>query len=396
MVEHPADDAVPTRPRGGRRGAQLARDVAAVLVSLLGGFALFGAGLESSTATEPWLRELDLLAGLVMCVAVWWRRRWPLGLALAGAVPAAFSDFAGVAVTVAIFTCAVHRPWKDLVPVVGLHWVGVLAYLRVRPDPTTPLVLSFLFGTVLLAAVIAWGMYVRARRQLVESLRERAERAESEQAARVAQAREGERSRIAREMHDVLAHRISLVSMHAGALEYRADAPAAEVAAAAGVIRANAHEALEDLRQVIGVLRSGPEESAGRPLPVLADLPALVADARAAGGRVEATVEVDDVAAVPAVSGRTAYRVVQEGLTNARKHAPGALVRVAVQGRPGDGLHVTVSNPRGVAAGTVVPGAGTGLVGLTERAVLAGGRLEHRTDADGTFHLCADLPWPAP
>ncbi len=105
--------------------------------------------------------------------------------------------------------------------------------------------------------ILVWGMFVRARRQLVHSLRERARRAEAEQQLRVEQARHHERERIAREMHDVLAHRISLLSLHAGALEFRPDAPAVEVAKAAGVIRDSAHQALQDLREVIGVLRGG-------------------------------------------------------------------------------------------------------------------------------------------
>ena len=114
-------------------------------------------------------------------------------------------------------------------------------------------------------------MFVRARRQLVLSLRERADRAEAEQQLHVEQARQQERARIAREMHDVLAHRISLLSMHAGALEFRPDAPPEEVARAAGIVRASAHQALQDLREVIGVLREEPAVNGGpeRPQPTL-------------------------------------------------------------------------------------------------------------------------------
>ena len=128
-------------------------------------------------------------------------------------------------------------------------------------------------------------MFVRARRQLVLSLRERAERAEAEQQLRVEQARQHERARIAREMHDVLAHRISLLSMHAGALEFRPDAPPEEVAHAAGIVRASAHQALQDLREVIGVLREEPALNGGpeRPQPTLANLPALLDESRTAG-----------------------------------------------------------------------------------------------------------------
>lgn len=252
------------------------------------------------------------------------------------------------------------------------------------------------FSILLAAAVVAWGMFVRARRQLVLSLRDRAERAEAEQHLRVDQARRQERARIAREMHDVLAHRISLLSLHAGALEFRPDAPPDEVARAAGVIRTSAHEALQDLRAVIGVLRESRDgEAPERPQPTLADLPGLIAESRDAGMHV--TYEIGDLAAVPDGTGRSAYRIVQEALTNARKHARGAAVDVAVSGDPESGLTIEVGNrlPVGAAARPEIPGAGTGIVGLTERASLAGGRLEHGRTAEGDYRLWAWLPWDA-
>ena len=185
-------------------------------------------------------------------------------------------------------------------------------------------------------AVIAWGMFVRSRRQLVLSLRDRAERAEAEQQLRVEQARQHERARIAREMHDVLAHRISLLSLHAGALEFHPDAPPEEIARAAGVIRASAHDALEDLRTVIGVLRAEAGDGDPEPpQPTLADLPALIEESREAGMQVRFECELAEPAAVPAATGRSAYRIVQEGLTNARKHARGAAVEVTVEGTAG-------------------------------------------------------------
>jgi signal transduction histidine kinase len=207
-----------------------------------------------------------------------------------------------------------------------------------------------------------------------------------------------ERTRIAREMHDVLAHRISLLSLHAGALEVRPDAAPAEVAGAAAVIRASAHQALQDLREVIGVLREGePSDQAApeRPQPTIAELTSLADESRAAGVRVRLDLRLE-AAQVPDLTGRTAYRIVQEGLTNARKHAPGASVTVAVGGGAGSGLTIEIRNPWPVAGGGVValPGAGTGLVGLAERATLAGGRLTHGVDGR-EFALTAWLPWPA-
>ncbi len=102
---------------------------------------------------------------------------------------------------------------------------------------------------------------------------------------------------------------------------------------------------------------------------------------------------VTDPAAVPASIGRTAYRITQEGLTNARKHAPGTEVTVSVEGAPGEGLTVTVRNPAPEGEVTPVPGSGQGLIGLTERASLAGGRLEHGPEEDGGFRVRAWLPW---
>jgi signal transduction histidine kinase len=390
------------RGRGGRRVHRSVRDwtvdVTAFLVSVLMGAVLVGATLSSSTPPPDGLVFADVVFGSLGCAALWLRRRWPVGVAVGLCLVASFSDMVAIACLLSLFAVAVHRRWPT---VAAVNTVGIAAfavYVVLRPDPDLPVWVSAGMGVVLTAAVMAWGMYVRARRQLVLSLRDRAVRAEAEQQLRVEQARHTERTRIAREMHDVLAHRLSLLSMHAGALEFRPDAPPAEVAAAAGVVRASARQALEDLREVIGVLRESPDEDgATRPQPGLSDVPALLDEVRDAGLRVRAEHGVADPGAVPAVTGRTAYRVVQEGLTNVRKHAPGTVATVAVTGGPGTGLTVDVRNPAPTGGGhaEALPGAGTGLVGLLERVTLAGGRLAHGWTADGEFRLTATLPWPA-
>ena len=135
------------------------------------------------------------------------------------------------------------------------------------------------------AALVGWGQGDRARQALLASLRERARRAEAEQASRVAEARVAERARIAREMHDVLAHRLSLLATYAGALEYRPDAPPEQLARAAGVVRAGVHQALDELREVITVLRDDDDFDGEHPLPGLADLDGLIAETRNAGHR---------------------------------------------------------------------------------------------------------------
>jgi signal transduction histidine kinase len=369
---------------------------------------LTAVGLGLALLTESTLRArppsdgvvfADLVVGSLGCLLLWGRRRRPVAVAVVLAVIGAFSAMSGVAVLIALFTVAVHRTWRTVVLVAAINMATFLVYDHFRPDPELPHPLTLALGAVLTAAVVAWGMFVRARRQLVVSLRDRAERAETEQRLRVDQARQLERTRIAREMHDVLAHRLSLLSMHAGALEYRPDAAPEEVARAAGVIRASARGALEDLREVIGVLRdTGDGALSDRPQPTLGDLASLVAQSRAAGLRVRLEQRVPDVAAIPAVTGRTAYRIVQEALTNVRKHAGGTVASVRVIADPATGIEVEVTNPAPLGAdpGTALPGSGTGLIGLVERVGLAGGSLEHGWTADGEFRLRAWLPWPRP
>ena len=195
-------------------------------------------------------------------------------------------------------------------------------------------------------------------------------------------------------MHDVLAHRISMVTMHAGALSYRDDLTPEQVRETAGIIQENSHQALTELRQVLGVLREGPGDAdPERPQPSADDLPALLGDAREAGMNVSSV--LGRVDSIPDLLGRTAYRVVQEALTNARKHAPDTHVSVTLSGGPGDGLTIVVRNPLRVGSPLDVPDSGLGLVGLAERAALAGGRLHHGVTADREFALNVWLPWPA-
>ncbi|RBY84807.1 sensor histidine kinase [Blastococcus sp. TF02A-26] len=371
-------------------------DVAVFVLAVGCGLLLVAGATAGPQPPQDGVLFADLVLGSAGCLALWARRRWPVGLALALAAIGTFSDMGAVAVLIALFTVAVHRTWRTVLAVTAVNMLSVLVYAFIRPDPELPWGVFLALGVALTAAVVAWGMFVRARRQLVASLRDRAERAEAEQRLRVDQARQLERTRIAREMHDVLAHRLSLLSMHAGALEFRPDAPPEDVGRAAGIVRATARQALEDLREVIGVLReTGETADPDRPQPTLADVPALIEETRQAGVRVTVDWAVPDRAGAPTVTGRTAYRVVQEGLTNVRKHADGAVASVALAGGPGDGLTVELVNPPRV--GTRVPplpGTGTGLVGLRERVGLAGGRLESGWTPSGGFRLRAWLPWP--
>jgi signal transduction histidine kinase len=339
------------------------------------------------------LLVIDAIGGAVLCLALWWRRRWPLGLGLASLPVLAVSSSAGPAGVIILYTVAAYRRWQ-LAFLIAAAQVVLLPLERVIHPQGDSLTTYYLTGTLGPAVVVAWGMFRRSRRQ---AQRERARRVEAEEQLRTEQIRYAERSRIAREMHDVLAHRISLLSLHAGALEFRPAAPPDEVARAAAVIRASAHQALEDLRAVIGVLRDGTDGQGPQPpQPTLAALPGLLEESRAAGMRVHAEIRLPDLAAVPDAIGRHALRIVQEALTNARKHATSAPVELRLEGAPGHGLTIDVRNPLPAlaTAESKIPGTGAGLLGLTERATLSGGRLEHGFDEHGHFLLHAWLPWP--
>ena len=263
-----------------------------------------------------------------------------------------------------------------------------------QPDNGDPWWVDLLINVLVTAGILGWGLYIGSRRELIWTLEQRAERAEAEQELRVSQARGNERARIAREMHDVLAHRISQISLHAGALGFRSDLDADELRANATVIRDLANDALTDLRGVLGVLRD-PEtgELASAPQPTWADLPALVEQAREAGLHVEVSDRLPGGEPVPDVVGRTLYRIVQEGITNAGKHAPGAVLRIEVSGSPVDGVDIVLRNPLGFGPSRT-PGSGLGLIGLTERAELRGGRLDARRDGQ-QFVLRGWIPWAA-
>ncbi|MFD3876190.1 sensor histidine kinase [Streptomyces sp. NPDC058623] len=316
------------------------------------------------------------------------RRRWPIVVAVVLTVLATVTSLIPAAL-VALFTVASMRPTRTTCAVTTAALVPLPLYLALQPSLSAAPLATAVTGAVLVGAAVGWGLFLRG-------LHDRGRQARAQAVLRADQIRQRERESLAREMHDVLAHRLSLLSVHAGALQVNPGAPADQVAAAVGVIRASAHQAMEDLQQVLGVLRT-PLQSAGArpepPQPTLGDLVPLTQESRAAGMRIEFSRDIPDKAKVPETTGRTAYRIVQEALTNAHKHAPGHDVRISLRGSPGAGLHLEITNP--VAdVGRRLPGGGSGLAGLRERTALIGGELTYgRTGA--THHVRAHLPWPA-
>jgi signal transduction histidine kinase len=376
-------------------------------------FAFFGFALLISIG-ELWANHrlvgttmfvLDAVLGVPACLLVWVRRRHPLAMGFLAVGLSTISEAAGGAAAIGLLTVAVHcQPRRTIQVAVLSVFTGATCgaiYTHGRFDYGT-----FAFWLVFTIAAVGFGSFVRARRELLLSLRDRAQRAEDEQHVRVREAQLAERARIAREMHDVLAHRISLLSVHAGALEFNPNASPEEIARAAGVIRVSARAAQEELREVIGVLRAGTEfEDVQPPQPTIADLPMLAQESRGAGMDVSFKDTLEDRSPSP-ILGRTVYRVVQEALTNARKHAAGQVVTITLAGDRASGVSVEVVNRPWVGqadAGQVGPpggsdgqghvGSGTGLVGLNERVSLVGGQLVSEQLSGGGFRLKATLPW---
>lgn len=317
---------------------------------------------------------LDLGVGLLAYVAVAFRRRNPLAFALLINAAAAFSGLAAGPAVLAAVSLASRRVYREIALVGVVSFSAGITFTQVQPQQhQDSWWLDLVVNLVATVAILGWGLYIGSRRELIARLHAEVAEAAADQERRADQARTAERSRIAREMHDVLAHRISQISMQANAIMFRDDLAAEQIREHVAVIQGNATEALADLRSVLGVLR---DPSSGTPLdrpqPTFADLTGLVDEEISAGASVTLRTDVDGE--VPELAGRTAYRIVQEALTNARKHAPGATVQVDVSGSPADGLTLVIRNPLGFSSRT--PGAGLGLVGLRERAELAGGRLD--------------------
>lgn len=371
----------------------IAAVMAAVAVQV--GLSLWGI-LAGPDLPRGWVVVVDVAVGIASCLLVPVLYRSPVAAAVVAAALAVGSTTAIPLSTIATVRVARSRPPATAVLVAGLGVLGHALRAAWRAGDWagdgSDLGWWVVAVVVVQMGLYGWGAQTRAKDQQIAVLRERARVAEADQARRLAGARRAERARIAREMHDVLAHRLSMVATFAGALEFREDADPAQRHRAAGVVREHAHQALQDLREVIWVLRDDEQQTDDpevrrRPQPAGADLPTLVEESRAVGVEVTIDGEPDDL---PDVVGRTVHRVVQEALTNARKHAPGAPVTVSFD-QDADGCCVTVGNPLPADPGTAVPGAGAGLIGLAERVDLAHGTLTSGPDGD-RFVVSAWLP----
>ncbi|MGP3977270.1 sensor histidine kinase [Streptomyces sp. 8N114] len=339
--------------------------------------------------------------GLLTGAAAWQRRRRP-ELFLLCALVSFVALASWVVVMVAQYTLAERTTsWRKVAPttLLALVVVAMPVWRLGGPDASAPISL----GICLLPTLL--GLYVGAHRALLAELRERAERAEREQRQRVLQARSDERAQIARDMHDVVTHRVSLIVLHATALEAAKGETALTLGRQIGTI---GREALSELRSLVEVLRADTDVPLA-PQPGLAELEDLVAESRRTGMPVTLTMtdgdgdgdldgdgNGDGTPELPALVQHAVYRVVQEALTNVRKHAGDAETHIEVRNTP-QMLRLSVTNRRGTTGRAPgLPGGGHGLLGIAERIRLLGGELTSRPTRDGGFEILAEVPLDEP
>jgi signal transduction histidine kinase len=334
---------------------------------------------------------LAIVAAVSAAAAVFARRSlWPL--AVVGAIGYAWLVLWPAAVAAAYYAGTRLRRrdlWLYIGGVIVVYaFGGVVSHLSggYRALVAGTFANLLVMGAALLGFPLVAGLWVSAKRQVLAAMREQTEQLRREQALRADQARGQERARIAREMHDVVAHRVSLMVLHAGALEV--NAPDERTAEAAALIGGVGRDALSNLREVLGVLRS-PDQPRD-PQPTLADLDRLLDQSRALGIVVNRHDEGVARPLGPTVE-RTAYRVVQEALTNVHKHASDAETEMFVRFLPAE-LEIIVRNRRSPEPDDDLPGSGWGLVGLRERVELVGGTLEAGPRDEDAFQVLARIP----
>lgn len=376
----------------GRTARCLWLDVGAVLIAALMVLAWLIDPRPEPSYAGPAYYILSWGFGTLSVFAVWWRRRCASALAFTLIMGSIFLAVLSGPSLVALFSVASYRPPKRTM------WMTVLALVSAPVQLLVGAPLDdddFWRGTIPLLLVsllaVGWGLALRARREVVESLRERARQLTRERDLVADWARRVEREEIARDMHDSLAHRLSLISMSAGALHYRRDAIPPELADLAATLQENSKAALTELRTAVRGIRSG-DHFGSSISGTHFDLFTLVEDARASGQVVESEIQVSSGLAPSAV--RIVYRTVQELLTNARKHSSSKSVAVTVTGNPEAGIRIMSSNEMNANVhreGT----RGFGLLGVAERIKVHGGVFTVGRTAAGRFEAHAWLPWVA-
>jgi signal transduction histidine kinase len=364
----------------------------------VGLFAVFGAAAWGPVRDEPGVMLL-VHGALVLPLTA---RRWAPGAVFGCVAVVAFGQWladvrttADAALLVALYTVAAYRGRRLTVAAfVVLEMGAALATLRWSPEERGLATFVSLSGMSIAAAVI--GTSMRARRERLAFLEDRAVRLERERDQQAQLAVAGERARIAREMHDIVTHSLSVMVALADGAAFAQERSPERATAAMRQVSATGRQAITDMRRFLGVLRADEPDALRHPMPGIAQLESLAEQVRAAG--LPTRLEVaGEPSSAPAAAQLTVYRLVQEALTNTLKHAPAGTRAEVRIGCTGDAVRVTVTDD---GAGTVpaAPGqtAGHGLPGMRERAAAYAGRLSAGPLPGGGWQVAALLDLTAP
>jgi signal transduction histidine kinase len=366
--------------RTSRRARGIASDVGALLLAVLDVWLVIP---EDAPTYSIWLSAIAV-AAMVM------RRHVPF-LAVLVTVPGFMTGWSQLAAMIALGSLAKKQRLLSWRMVAGSVLVFLCGYVR---WPLSEFVaqnwqehlLNVIWAVIIAGMPVAIGLLISARQELSAHIRELASSREREKKLLGETIRAAERAELAREMHDVVSHQVTLIAMQAGALQVSDDSPAAQDAAR--TIRALSTQTLEELRNLVGVLRSGDEEGSQPGVDELDDLVRNFGTADAAPVALDVEAEPSRL---PTSVSHAAYRTVQEALTNVRKHASGARASVRVLARQNT-LVVEVRNGRAMARKPALPSGGHGLLGLKERAGLLGGTFSAGPTSEGGFRVSATYP----
>ncbi|MDC5698023.1 histidine kinase [Intrasporangium calvum] len=434
----PAPPAVAGRLALGRRGRTVGLGFLVLTdvvyaTSAFDGRRAAAAGLTPSMSSP--MSDLGLLIALVgigLVAAVQWRQRWPVALALVGVAGVAL-QLGPTFALINLMWVVVTRPWKDALwvggIVAGATGVAVWRDLVASPAATSfwrtlvaqdgqpvgwyaPVVVTL----ALIALFGGTGLWLRTRSQLRTAEVVVASERQAVTSLTDQVSRQTERERLAREIHDGLGHNLSILSVHAGALEAMAEAAgddlvdrpegadaverrtAAQLKESAQVVRETAAKSVSELHSLLNILRNPGDADVAAPTKTLRDVRALIDDSVTAGMPLIATVYVEDGEAMDPPLAQAAYRIVQELLTNARKHAATVPVRLTMTGGRGEGqLVIGTANhlppPKWPPPAEGAARPGTGLAGIRERVEHYGGDMQWGADAEAVFRVSVRLPW---
>jgi signal transduction histidine kinase len=349
---------------------------------------------------DPGTRPLAFTLGLAAAAVLALRRRAPTAtLAVSGslvlslfAIDHAAAEIAVVAPAIALYSLALTRGRVHLA-VAGIAAAGaVVAADTFLSGHAHTVTLQTATHVALVAVPLLAAEALRNRRSYIALLLERLELAERTREEEAQRRAEQERMRIARDLHDVVAHTLTTINVQAGVAAHLLDRDPDHAKTALTTIEAASHDALDELRMILGILRQPDGASAPlEPAPNLASLRDLIEHTSEAGVEIRLQVDGDHAERVPEAVQLAAYRIVQESLTNARRHAPGAAARVNLSFQP-DRLLISIENDAGGSQNGSGYTPGVGLQGMRERATTLGGTLSAEPSPEG-FHVLADLPY---